>query len=160
MARGRGLYLQIAEPDNLRLAFRNAVKGKADRHEVIAYRQNLDDNLANLRNLLLNGNLPVGPYRFFTMGCRCCRVSTTGSGWRPGVPSGRALTASIAAAVGTTRPRTRGQLIVTTIRPTIATTILASALLPQLTGQVDTARWTGRHPAPNQGKESRTPAAL
>ena len=67
MARGRGLYLQIAEPDNLRLAFRKAVKGKADRREVIAYRRNLDDNLANLRNLLLNGNLPVGPYRFFTI---------------------------------------------------------------------------------------------
>ena len=55
-------------------------------------------------------------------------------------------------------PRTREQRTVTTIRPTIATTILASALLPQLTGQVDTTRWTGRHPAPNRGEKRNTPA--
>lgn len=30
MARGRGLYHLITEPDNLRLAFKKAVKGKSD----------------------------------------------------------------------------------------------------------------------------------
>jgi len=55
-------------------------------------------------------------------------------------------------------PRTREQRTVTTIRLTIATTILASALSPQLTGSVDTARWTGRHPAPDWGEKRNTPA--
>lgn len=65
MARGRGLYRQIAEPDNLREAFRKAVRGKSDRTEVIFFRRDLEDNLAKLRTELLTGELQFGPYRFF-----------------------------------------------------------------------------------------------
>jgi RNA-directed DNA polymerase len=65
LARGRGLYLQIVEPDNLRLAFRKAVRGKSDRQEVILFRHDLDDNLADLRRELLAGEVTVGPYRYF-----------------------------------------------------------------------------------------------
>lgn len=67
MARGRGLYHLIAEPDNLRLAFKKAVRGKSDRREVIDFRNNLDDNLAWMRTELLTGDIRIGPYRFFTI---------------------------------------------------------------------------------------------
>ena len=67
MARGRGLYLRITEPDNLRLAFKKAVRGKSDRCEVIEFRKNLDDNLARMRTELLSGDIRTGSYRFFTV---------------------------------------------------------------------------------------------
>ncbi len=67
MARGRGLYHQIAEPDNLRLAFRKAAMGKADRREVVAYRRDLAANLVRLRSHLLSGDVPIGTYRLFTI---------------------------------------------------------------------------------------------
>jgi len=67
MARGRGLYHQITEPDNLRLAFKKALKGKSDRREVIDFRCSLDDNLVRMRTELLTGDIHTGPYRFFTV---------------------------------------------------------------------------------------------
>ncbi len=67
MVRGRSLYLRITEPDNLRLAFRKAARGKADRREVVAYRRDLAANLVRLRNSLLSGEVTVGPCRFFTI---------------------------------------------------------------------------------------------
>ena len=67
MARGRGLYLKIPEPDNLRLAFNKAVKGKSDRQEVIRFRHDLDENLAALRRELQSGEISLGPDRFFTI---------------------------------------------------------------------------------------------
>ena len=39
------LIENIADPDNLRLAFWKACKGKEDKEEVIAFRENLDANL-------------------------------------------------------------------------------------------------------------------
>jgi retron-type reverse transcriptase len=67
MARGRGLYLKIAEADNLRLAFKKATRGKSDKPDVIEYRCNLDENLSHLRNMLLSGEIESGPYYFFTV---------------------------------------------------------------------------------------------
>jgi hypothetical protein len=67
MARGRGLYLKIAEPDNLRLAFIKAARAKSDRPDVIEFRKNLDENLLYIRNMLLTGEIESGPYRFFTV---------------------------------------------------------------------------------------------
>ena len=67
MARGRGLYGTILEPENLLLAFHKAAKGKSDRPEVVEYRRGLDDNLVSLRAELLSGEISLGPYRFFTV---------------------------------------------------------------------------------------------
>lgn len=67
MARGRGLYQKIAEPDNLRLAFKKATRGKSDKPDVIEYRKNLDENLIKLRNMLLSGEIESGPYHFFVV---------------------------------------------------------------------------------------------
>jgi RNA-directed DNA polymerase len=54
------LIENIADPDNLRLAFWKACKGKEAKEEVIAFRENLDANLLCLRNELLNGRVAVG----------------------------------------------------------------------------------------------------
>jgi RNA-directed DNA polymerase len=65
MARGRGVYWRITEPDNLRLAFTKAIKGKSDRCEALAFRADLDNNLAALREELLTGDVMLGNYHFF-----------------------------------------------------------------------------------------------
>lgn len=65
MKRVGNLYLKIAEPQNLRLAFVKAAKGKQARTEVVEYRERLEENLALLRNQLLEGRVELGCYRFF-----------------------------------------------------------------------------------------------
>lgn len=55
----------IADPDNLRLAFWKARKGKSYSTEVEAYRKNVEANLFQLRNELLSGVIHVGQYRYF-----------------------------------------------------------------------------------------------
>ena len=57
----------IADPDNLRLAFWKARKGKEIKEEVIDFRKYLDKNLVSLRNELLNGTEEVGNYYYFTI---------------------------------------------------------------------------------------------
>jgi retron-type reverse transcriptase len=59
------LYGQIADPDNLRLAFTKALRGKRDREEVRNFIERLDENLARLRHELLTENVVIGPYHFF-----------------------------------------------------------------------------------------------
>ena len=59
------LLAAIADPDNLRLAFWKARKGKSYSEEVEAYRQNLDANLMDLRRQILRGSVEVGDYRYF-----------------------------------------------------------------------------------------------
>ena len=66
MKRAGNLYESIADPDNLRLAFIKATRGKRHKPEVIAYRTNLDENLQSLRNQLLARDVDVGHYHFFT----------------------------------------------------------------------------------------------
>lgn len=61
------LIENIADTDNLRLAFWKACKGKENKEEVIAYREKLDANLFSLRNELLNGTVEVGNYHYFTI---------------------------------------------------------------------------------------------
>lgn len=59
------LYEAICEPDNLRLAFCRAARGKRDRREVRAYSAALGANLAALRAGLITETFPVGSYRLF-----------------------------------------------------------------------------------------------
>jgi retron-type reverse transcriptase len=65
MKRAGILYPRITEPDNLRLAFLKAGKGKQDRAEVIAFRSNLGENLDKIRRQLLEHSPDIGHYRFF-----------------------------------------------------------------------------------------------
>ncbi|MDR2692908.1 MAG: RNA-directed DNA polymerase [Chitinispirillales bacterium] len=55
----------IAEPDNLRLAFWKAKKGKSDREEIRVFGRDLDKNLLALRDGILSGAVSVGSYRYF-----------------------------------------------------------------------------------------------
>ncbi|MCB9298198.1 MAG: hypothetical protein H6559_34525 [Lewinellaceae bacterium] len=65
MKRKNNLLLTIADPDNLRLAFWKARKGKSWSKPVRAYRADLDANLMLLREQILSGEVQVGRYHFF-----------------------------------------------------------------------------------------------
>lgn len=65
MKRANHLIGQVADPDNLRLAFWKARKGKSHAQGVEAYRVNLDNNLMRLREQILTGLVEVGQYHYF-----------------------------------------------------------------------------------------------
>lgn len=67
MKREGRMIERIAEPDNLRLAYWKARKGKEGKPDVLEYARNLDCNLSGLRKGLLAGNVPVGNYHYFTI---------------------------------------------------------------------------------------------
>ena len=58
---------KIADAENLRLAFWKAAKGKRGKADCVAFRERLDENLAALRAELLEGDVPVGNYHYFTV---------------------------------------------------------------------------------------------
>ncbi len=63
---GQLIYL-IAEPENLRLAFWKARKGKTLAPAVEAYRGDLQANLLHLRQQILTGLVEVGDYHYFAV---------------------------------------------------------------------------------------------
>ncbi len=65
MKRAGNLYLRIPEPDNLRLAFVKAARGKRDRPDVVAFAARFEANLETLRRQLLAREPDLGHYRFF-----------------------------------------------------------------------------------------------
>ena len=65
MKRANNLIPPIAEPENLRLAYWKARKGKTWSQEVTAYRNNLEANLFTLREQILTDRVQVGSYRYF-----------------------------------------------------------------------------------------------
>lgn len=65
MKRINNLIPLIADPDNLRLAFWKARKGKDYKEEVVLYRSVLDKNLLLLRNQILSTNVVIGNYQYF-----------------------------------------------------------------------------------------------
>jgi RNA-directed DNA polymerase len=65
MRRKGHLYHLIPTPENLRLAFWKAAKGKHHRDEVVKYRANLDHNLGELQRQVIENDLDIGHYRFF-----------------------------------------------------------------------------------------------
>jgi RNA-directed DNA polymerase len=65
MKRAGGLYELIAEPENLRLAFWKARKGKGGKVEVEEFRRELDRHVAEMRHDLLGECVPWGPYQRF-----------------------------------------------------------------------------------------------
>jgi len=67
MKRVSNLYKSIAEPENLRLAFWKAQRGKTGKAEVCSFRHNLNKNLAEMRRQLLNHEVRIGDYHYFTI---------------------------------------------------------------------------------------------
>jgi len=62
MKRHGQLMGQIAEAENLRLAFWKAAKGKRGKADCLAFREQLEENLAVLGAELLAGEVSVGDY--------------------------------------------------------------------------------------------------
>ena len=58
---------KITEPDNLRLAWLKAIKGKRCKSVVLNYRKSLDENLRELGDSLFSGARRWGPYYTFTI---------------------------------------------------------------------------------------------
>jgi RNA-directed DNA polymerase len=67
MKRTGYLIDMIADPDNLRLAFWKAAKGKRQSGAVLRYQKRLEENLLLLRSQLLSGEVVVGQYKYFTI---------------------------------------------------------------------------------------------
>ena len=61
------LFECVVEPDNLRLAFVKASRGKRHRADQMAFQRNLEVELTRLREGLLAGDYPVGRYKRFTI---------------------------------------------------------------------------------------------
>jgi len=57
----------IADPDNLRMAFLRAAKGKSTSREVVDWRENFNENMAFLRRDILSGGVDFGTFNRFTI---------------------------------------------------------------------------------------------
>jgi len=65
MKRAGNLFEKIYDPDNLRMAFIKAKKGKEHKSDVYSYSKHLTLNLSKLRKQFLTGNFDLGNYHFF-----------------------------------------------------------------------------------------------
>ncbi len=65
MKRAGHLLDRIAEPENLRLAFWKAAKGKRSQADCRLFQEELEANLDQLREQLMAGGVRVGDYRYF-----------------------------------------------------------------------------------------------
>ena len=69
MKREGQLMAEIADPENLRLAFWTAAKRKRGKADCLTFRERLNENLAALRADLLAGVVPVVPIRIRFASC-------------------------------------------------------------------------------------------
>ena len=67
MKRAGYLIEKIADMDNLQLSFYKAQKGKGTKNEVFQYGKNLHNNLSDLQEQILSGDIKIGNYRYFTI---------------------------------------------------------------------------------------------
>jgi len=67
MKRTGFLIEKIIEPENMRLAFWKAQKGKQHRPEVVEFRSQLQDNLSQLAFDIEAGTYELGDYHYFTI---------------------------------------------------------------------------------------------
>lgn len=65
MKRIGNLTEQIADTDNLLLAFHKAIRGKRRNSEALHFQEHLEDNVAALREEILAGEVSVGKYEYF-----------------------------------------------------------------------------------------------
>ncbi len=59
------MFDQIVDPDNIRLAFYKAQKGKSGKVAIQKFRQNLDAELVEIRGAFLSGDFNLGNYTYF-----------------------------------------------------------------------------------------------
>lgn len=67
MKRAGNLIHQIADPENLRIAFWKAQQGKSGKREVIGFSDHLDQTLLVLREQIISGEVKIGNYHYFTI---------------------------------------------------------------------------------------------
>jgi len=67
MKRAGKLFDDIADMENLRLAFWKVSRGKQEKKEIIEFRSNLGLNLKILRKELLSNTVTLGNYHYFTI---------------------------------------------------------------------------------------------
>lgn len=67
MKRQGNLFEMIVEPENIRIAFLKAVKGKSGKRNVQNFREHLDEKVVKIRKELTEGNYLFGNYHFFTI---------------------------------------------------------------------------------------------
>lgn len=67
MQRANCLIQRITDIDNLYSAFLKACRGKRCNDDVVLYRRNLDENIAELHRQILSGKVEVGNYTYFTI---------------------------------------------------------------------------------------------
>jgi hypothetical protein len=72
--RAGNLYPLIVQPDNIRLAYWKASRGKHDRLDVIAFKNNFEQNILTLYDQLKKQSLDIGHYRFFRVYDPKCRL--------------------------------------------------------------------------------------
>lgn len=65
MKRASYLFEKILDPNNLRIAFCKAQKGKSSKQYIQLFKENLDENLLHIRTDLLNNNYCFGDYNYF-----------------------------------------------------------------------------------------------
>ena len=63
MKRVGNLYHKIVELDNLELAFWKAQKGKSSKNAVVKFRENLSQNLNEIRKELLENRVKISKYK-------------------------------------------------------------------------------------------------
>ena len=59
------LFEKVTDPENIRLAFWKAQRGKSGKATVQKFRHELDDRLAEIRNAFLAGDFRLGNYTYF-----------------------------------------------------------------------------------------------
>ena len=67
MKRARNLYSRLAEPENLREAFRKAARGRRAEPEVLAFSQDLTANLERMADQFRRRKYRLGDYHFFVI---------------------------------------------------------------------------------------------
>ena len=65
MKRVGGLMEAVVDPENMRIAYYRAQRGKEDRPGVRAFSAHLQDNLSSVREALLSGACSFGDYHYF-----------------------------------------------------------------------------------------------
>lgn len=65
MKRAGNLIQKIADTDNVMFAFYKAMKGKRMSREVLLFEKNFEENVLELRNEILSGDVSVGEYEYF-----------------------------------------------------------------------------------------------
>jgi hypothetical protein len=61
------LMEHIVDPDNLRLAFYKAARGRQTNCDVVEYRRQLDHNLHRLHQQMADNTVTIGQYHYFTV---------------------------------------------------------------------------------------------